>query len=73
MAGSYQHCVHDKSGKLRSPESMEGMIENLGDAYEAIEEMYWMIQHLTKGDRTAIKEANTAALKLISKHPMYGN
>jgi len=52
---------------------MEGMIENLGDAYEAIEEMYWMIQHLTKGDRTAIKEANTAALKLISKHPMYGN
>jgi hypothetical protein len=32
-------------------------IENLGDAYEAIEEMWMMIQHLTSGDKVKIHEA----------------
>jgi hypothetical protein len=32
-----------KSGKLRNNESFCGMIENLGDAYEAAEECYGMI------------------------------
>lgn len=43
MAGSYQHCVTD-AGELRQPDgTFNDMIENLGDAYEAIEEMYGMI------------------------------
>lgn len=45
MAGSYNHCIDDE-GNLLSNEQMMldgAMIENLGDAYEAIEEMYGMI------------------------------
>ncbi len=42
MAGSYNHCVTNK-GNLRSNESLVQMIENLGDAYEAIEELFGMI------------------------------
>lgn len=45
MAGSYQHCVDDQ-GALRRDEDFRNMIENLGDAEEAIEEMYWMIRFL---------------------------
>lgn len=71
MAGSYNHCIDEKSGNLLSPELMDGMIENLGDAYEAIEEMYWMIHHLTKGNRAMIVKASKAADKLILKHRMY--
>ena len=47
MAGSYEHVTTSK-GKLRSPETMFGMIENRGDTYEAIEEMYGMIWWLAK-------------------------
>lgn len=45
MAGSYKHATTD-SGKLRKPESFTGMVENLGDAYETVEEMYGMIWRL---------------------------
>jgi hypothetical protein len=45
MAGSWQHMT-TKSGKLRNNESFCDMIENLGDAYEAAEECYGMIQWL---------------------------
>ena len=47
MAGSYDH-VTTKKGKLRNPKTFSQMIENLGDAYEAIEEMYGMIQILAE-------------------------
>jgi len=47
MAGSYKH-VTTPSGKLRNPETFAKKIENLGDAYEAIEEMYGMIQVLAE-------------------------
>jgi hypothetical protein len=50
MAGSYNHCVDD-NGQLLSSERMVwpgAMIENLGDAYEAIEEMYGMIWYLAE-------------------------
>jgi hypothetical protein len=40
MGGSYSHVVTDH-GNLASPDSW--YIENLGDAYEAVEEMYGMI------------------------------
>lgn len=42
MAGSYNHVV-TQNGNLRDNESFVQMIENLGDAYEAVEEMYGMI------------------------------
>lgn len=45
MAGSYNHCV-TRNGNLMSNDRMMisgAMIENLGDAYEAIEEMFGMI------------------------------
>lgn len=48
MAGSYNHCVTNK-GNLMSNDRMMisgAMIENLGDAYEAIEEMFGMIWYL---------------------------
>ena len=43
MAGSYNHCVDGETGKLYVNEDLIQMVENLGDAYEAIEEMYGMI------------------------------
>lgn len=42
VAGSYNHIVNSK-GDLRSNESFVNMVENLGDAYETVEEMYGMI------------------------------
>lgn len=42
MAGSYKHATTGK-GKLRNPETFSQMVENLGDAYETVEEMYGMI------------------------------
>lgn len=48
MAGSYNHCIDDNGYLLSNDEMMisEAMIENLGDAYEAIEELYGMIWFL---------------------------
>lgn len=43
MAGSYKHVVNEK-GQLYSSENW--LIDNLGDAYETIEEMYGMIWEL---------------------------
>lgn len=56
MAGSYHH-VTDENGKLRSNEDFINYIENLGDAYEAIEEMYYMIQYLSNGDADSINDS----------------
>jgi len=47
MAGSWQHMT-TKSGKLRNNGSFCDMIENLGDAYEAAEECYGMVQYLAE-------------------------
>lgn len=49
MAGSYKHCV-DSNNEFRGIE----LIENLGDAHEALEQMYDMIQLLSGGDKTLI-------------------
>lgn len=49
MAGSYNHVVTTK-GKLLDPYSMSQMLENGGDVYEAVEEMYGMIWWLAKGN-----------------------
>lgn len=45
MAGSYGHCVDD-SGNLLSNEQLVGMLENGGDVYEAVEELFGMIWYL---------------------------
>ena len=48
MAGSYNHCVDKETGQLYVNEDLIQMVENLGDAYEAIEEMYGMIWVLAR-------------------------
>lgn len=47
MAGSYKHVV-DEEGKLLNTWDMAEMIENSGDVFEAIEEMYGMIWYLAR-------------------------
>jgi len=42
VAGSYNHVVNN-DGTLGSNEFVVGMLENGGDVYEAVEEMYGMI------------------------------
>jgi len=56
MAGSYSHATTD-DGKLRSHESFVQMVENLGDAYETVEEMYGMIWWLADGDPDKVDNA----------------
>lgn len=48
MAGSYEHAVND-DGSLRDPGDLfrEG-VENLGDAYEVVEELYGMVWFLAR-------------------------
>jgi len=57
MAGSWKHIIDNRTGHLVSTERFPEMIENLGDAYEAIEECYGMVMYLTGGDRAKIEEA----------------
>lgn len=45
MAGSYGHVI-DEDGGLRSSFDVADMLENGGDVYEAVEEMYGMIWYL---------------------------
>jgi hypothetical protein len=42
MAGSYEHCVN-AVGQLYPPEALAAQLENGGDVYEAVQEMYGMI------------------------------
>lgn len=56
MAGSLNHIVDHETGEYR-----EELIENLGDAYEALEECYHIIRKLTKGD---IEKVNAVCREL---------
>lgn len=65
MAGSYNHVV-EKNGGLSSNKRVVGMLENGGDVFEAVEEMYGMIWYLANklemsggysGKNYAIEEA----------------
>lgn len=47
MAGSYNHVVED-DGSLASNETVAGMLENGGDVFEAVEQMYGMIWYLAE-------------------------
>lgn len=60
MAGSYNHAVDTTTGKLLNPDDMPKMVENLGDAYETIEEMYGMIWFLATALQARVPAASTA-------------
>jgi hypothetical protein len=47
MAGSYNHVV-SKNGGLDTNKHVVGMLENGGDVFEAVEEMYGMIWYLAR-------------------------
>ena len=60
MAGSYSHAIDEATGKLYRPEAFLRMVENIGDAYETVEEMYGMIWLLASGDRAEVERARQA-------------
>ena len=68
MAGSYNHCVDD-NGRLYDPETLNGMLENGGDVYEAVEEMYGMIWFLAGGDPYKVEAARRAYKEGIEMAP----
>ncbi len=53
MAGSLNHIVDDDGSFTMD------LIENLGDAHEALEECFYIIYLLSGGDHERIKEACT--------------
>jgi hypothetical protein len=52
MAGSYRHITDSENRFIGTD-----LIENIGDAHEALEECYLMIQHLSGSDKQRIFEA----------------
>lgn len=69
MAGSYRHCEKTGAeGEFIGGEFTD-MIENLGDAHEACEMMFWMIQYLADNGWTnreaAIKRAEEAYYETV--------
>lgn len=58
MAGSYSHVVYS-DGTLRDNDDFVNSIENLGDAYEMVEEMYGMIWFLANGNPDLVEVART--------------
>lgn len=60
MAGSYEHLRKNKDSYGGVDTSL---CENMGDAGEAMIHMYWMIQILSKGDKSEIKKASKEAYK----------
>ena len=53
MAGSYGHITADDGRFL----GVHSLLDHMGDAFEALEECYGMIQWLAGGDRRRIEEA----------------
>lgn len=70
MAGSYNHVTLKKSGKLRNSETI--LIDNMGDAYETIEEMYGMIWYLAGELANGDKEAAKLAVEQARTHYQIG-
>jgi hypothetical protein len=54
MAGSYAHCCDDEE------QFTFDLIENMRDAYEACEMMFWMIAYLSRCNRKRIAAAEAA-------------
>ena len=53
MAGSFHHIIKAKDLSFRGCQ----LLDNLGDASEALEECYDMLMYLTGGDRTKLYDA----------------
>ncbi len=51
MAGSLSHIVDDETGAFRMD-----LIENLGDAHEALEECYLLIKSMSGGIKEAVNK-----------------
>lgn len=68
MAGSFRHATDDY-GRLVSNRHIGVAAENLGDAYETIEEMYGMIWYLADGDIDRVERARRNYKKGISMSP----
>lgn len=60
MAGSYSHIV-DHNNKFRGTE----LIGDLGDAYEALEECWHMIDILSGGDKELIFQVHLEYLRRV--------
>lgn len=60
MAGSYKHCVND-DGSFRGVD----LLDHLGDAHEALEEMYGMIWYLA--DELAGQYAASTPTEIIER------
>lgn len=61
MAGGYGHVVQ-KDGNLASNSRVNGLLENGGDVYETVEQMYGMIWFLAvtyayKDPKAAVQDA----------------
>jgi hypothetical protein len=69
MAGSYLHAVINNTGQLRNPEHIGIAVENVGDAWETLEEMYGMIWYLAGGDAVRVEEARRNYATGISMSP----
>ena len=52
MAGSYNHIVDEHNNFIGTD-----LLDNMGDAYEALEECYKIIQSLSCWDVSSIQEA----------------
>lgn len=63
MAGSYGHIVSKKGRKFLGT----SLLDNMGDAYEALEECYLMIEELSGGDQAKIDAARAGALARLRK------
>ncbi|GAB3251112.1 hypothetical protein [Kineosporia babensis] len=62
MAGSYKHCVDD-DGRLLDPQALRGMLENGGDVWEAVEELYgmvWLLATIGPSDMTPAEKVEFA-------------
>jgi hypothetical protein len=62
MAGSYKYCKVD--GKFSMAH-----IENMRDAAEALEMMYWMISDLSGGDAVKIEDSQKMYFQDRHLHP----
>lgn len=59
MSGSYSHCVHVAADGTHHFRGVD-LLDHLGDAYGALQEMFDMIEHLSGGDRSKILAAHDA-------------
>jgi len=65
MAGSYNH-ITNKDGSLIAREDFTNSIENLRDAYEAIEECWTMLFIMAEGDLSKIELARIRAQDVLN-------